>query len=63
MAIHTSRVFYSRGIPTSYKNFAFVAQANYTIPSPMSSYLKGYVFYNRNITNNVSGYLTLPWRK
>ena len=54
MAIHTSRVFYSRGIPSSYRNFAFIAQANYTIPSPMSLYLRGYTFYNRNLTNNLS---------
>lgn len=63
MAIHTSRVFYSRGVPASYKNFAFVAQANYTIPSPTSLYLRRYDFYNRNVTINVSGYKTLPWRK
>ena len=34
MAIHTSRVFYSRGISSKYTNFAFIAQANYVIPAP-----------------------------
>ena len=62
MPIHTSRIFYRRGIPNTYNNFAFVAQANNTIPVPISSYLKNYNFYNRNITNSTSGYNTLPWR-
>ena len=61
MAIHTSSKFYRRGIPNSYNNFAFVAQANNQIVSPMSSYLKGYNFYNRTVTNtNVKR--QFPWR-
>jgi hypothetical protein len=63
MAIHTSAIFYRRGIPNSYTNFAFVSQANNTIPSPISVYLKHFQFYNRNITYSTSGYQTLPWRK
>lgn len=51
MAIHTSAIFYSRGVPNNYHNFAFVAQANNIIPAPMNSYLRGFNFYNRNITN------------
>jgi hypothetical protein len=51
MAIHTSAIFYRRGIPNSSNNFAFVAQANNTIVSPMSRYLKGYNFYNRVFIN------------
>jgi hypothetical protein len=51
MAIHTSAIFYSRGIPNSHKNFAFVAQTNNIIPSPTSKYIRGYNFYNRNYIN------------
>lgn len=51
MAIHTSRIFYSRGVPKNYNNFAFVAQTNNTIPAPMGSYLRGFQFYNRNVIN------------
>ena len=51
MAIHTSAITYRRGIPNNYVNFYFVAQANNVIPIPMSSYLKEYKFYNRNIIN------------
>lgn len=51
MAIHTSAITYKRGIPNGYTNFFFVAQANNSIPTPMSLYLKKYEFYNRNITN------------
>ena len=50
MAIHTSAITYRRGIPNGYNNFYFVAQANNTIPAPMSLYLRGYNFYNRNFT-------------
>jgi hypothetical protein len=48
MAIHTSAITYRRGIPNNYRNFFFVVQANNTVPSPMSLYLNGYQFYNRN---------------
>lgn len=51
MAIHTSAIVYTRGIPKTYNNFFFVAQANNTIPAPMNSYLRNYQLYNRNITN------------
>jgi len=51
MAIHTSAITYRRGIPNNYVNFYLVAQANNVIPIPMSSYLKEYKFYNRNIIN------------
>ena len=60
MAIHTSAITYTRGIPKNYNNFFFVAQANNVIPSPMSSYLKGQQFYNRNIITS-SNY-KWPWR-
>lgn len=60
MAIHTSSITYRRGIPNNYNNFYFVVQANNVIPSPMSKYLKGYQFYNRNITTS-SNY-RWPWR-
>ena len=59
MAIHTSAITYRRGIPDGYNNFYYVAQANNSIISPMSTYLRGYKFYNRNIT--VSSY-RWPWR-
>jgi len=55
MAIHTSRITYSRGILRSqnsfYNNFFLVAQANNTIIQPMSSYIRGYKFTNRNYIN------------
>ena len=60
MAIHTSAITYRRGIPDNYNNFYFVAQANNVIPNPMNKYIKGYQFYNRNITNP-SRY-RWPWR-
>lgn len=63
MAIHTSRVFYRRGISNQYNNFGFVAQANYTIIAPMALYLRGYQFYNRTPKTITSGYMTLPWSK
>jgi hypothetical protein len=59
MAIHTSAITYRRGVPNGYNNFFFVSQANNTIPAPLSLYLRGYSFYNRNITNK-SRY-TFPW--
>ena len=59
MAIHTSAITYSRGIPTNYNNFFFVAQANNIIPAPMTKYINGYNFYNRNITNSSYRW---PWR-
>ena len=60
MAIHTSAITYSRGLHKNYNNFFFVAQANNTIISPLSKYIKGYQFYNRNITNT-NARLTFPW--
>ena len=61
MAIHTSAIFYRRGVPNNNNNFAFVAQANNTVISPMSRYLKGYNFYNRVYINpNVKK--PYPWR-
>jgi hypothetical protein len=62
MAIHTSAITYTRGVPTNYNNFFFVAQANNTIPVPISNYLRGFQYYNRNIvnTNNRNRW---PWRK
>ena len=62
MAIHTSAITYTRGLPKNYNNFFFVAQANNVIISPISSYLKGYSFYNRNITNT-NARLNYPWKK
>ena len=56
MAIHTSAITYTRGLPKNYNNFFFVAQANNTIISPLSKYIKGYQFYNRNITNTSTTY-------
>ena len=61
MAIHTSAITYRRGIPNNgYSNFFFDAQSNNTVPSPMSSYLRGYNFYNRNIINQSRN--KWPWR-
>ena len=51
MGIRTSAIFYRRGLPNNYNNFAFVADANNTVISPMSKYLKTYTFYNRNIVS------------
>lgn len=60
MAIHTSAITYRRGIPNNYNNFYFVAQANNVVISPLSSYIRGYSFYNRNYINtNVRR--TFPW--
>jgi len=60
MAIHTSAITYRRGVPDGYNNFFFVAQANNSIPAPMDKYLRGYQFYNRNITNPTR--YRWPWR-
>lgn len=60
MAIHTSAITYRRGIPNGYNNFFFVAQANNAIPVPMDKYLRGYQFYNRNISNQSLN--RWPWR-
>ena len=61
MAIHTSAITYSRGVPKNALNFFFVAQANNTVISPLSKYIQGYSFYNRNFTNtNVR--INYPWR-
>jgi hypothetical protein len=62
MAIHTSAIFYRRGIPNRYNNFAFVAQTNNIIPQPMHQYIKNYSFINRNFVNSLNGYKTTPWR-
>lgn len=51
MAIHTSAITYTRGLPKNYNNFFLVAQTNNTVISPLSKYLKNYSFYNRNVTN------------
>jgi hypothetical protein len=61
MAIHTSAITYRRGLPNNYNNFFYVSQANYTNISPMSLYLRGYQFYNRNVTNVTSGRRALVW--
>ena len=51
MAIRTSAIFYRRGIPDSYTNFAFVSQTNNVVVSPINKYLQNYKFYNRNVIN------------
>ena len=61
MAIHTSAITYRRGLPNNYNNFFYVSQANNTVISPMSLYLRGYQFYNRNVTNVTSGRRALVW--
>ena len=62
MAVHTSAIFYSRGIPRNHSNFAFVAQTNNTIIVPFSLYKKRYSFYNRNIiNNNIRRGALFPW--
>jgi hypothetical protein len=61
MAIHTSAITYRRGVPNAYNNFYFVTQANNVIPSPMSRYLYGYQFHNRNVMTS-SNY-RWPWRQ
>lgn len=64
MAIRTSAIFYRRGLPNSYNNFAFVAQSNNAIVVPMHKYLKGYRYYNRQPLNTTRpGYKgsLFPW--
>ena len=61
MAIHTSAITYTIGVPKGYNNFFFVAQANNTIVQPISLYLRRYNFYNRNITNTNTGSRNLIW--
>lgn len=62
MGIRTSAIFYRRGIPNSYNNFAFVAQANNNVTVPISKYLRGYQFVNRNkINQNTRRGGILPW--
>jgi len=52
MAIKTSAIFYGRGVPKkNANNFAFVAQTNNTVISPMSKYIRTYNFFNRNYIN------------
>jgi hypothetical protein len=60
MAIHTSAITYRRGVPNGHTNFYFVMQTNNIIPAPMSSYLRGYHFYNRNVINPTLD--RWPWR-
>jgi hypothetical protein len=60
MAIHTSAITYSRGVPKNAKsNFFFVAQANNAMVHPINIYLRNYSFYNRNIINPSK--LRWPW--
>ena len=60
MAIRTSAITYSRGVPKTTPNFFYSAQANNVIVVPISKYLRNYQFYNRNVTNtNISG--RWPW--
>lgn len=63
MAIHTSAIVYKRGIPNGYTNFFFVAQANNSIPVPISKYLRYNSLYNKNVVNSVSRSNTWPWRQ
>jgi len=65
MPIRTTANTYTRGILRSengfYNNFFLVAQSNNTIVSPMSSYIRGYQFNNRNYINfNTSRRLWKP---
>jgi hypothetical protein len=62
MAIRTSAITYSRGVPSTNNNFFFVAQANNNIPVPMSKYLSNYNFYNRNVVNP-NLIRIFPWKK
>ena len=61
MAIRTSAIFYGRGIPRNNNNFAFVAQTNNTVVTPLSRYLSRYSFYNRNIVNLRARGARYPW--
>jgi hypothetical protein len=60
MPIHTSAIFYGRGVPNKYTNFAYVAQTNNVIPQPMHKYLQNYNFITRTIPN-IKGYQLMPW--
>jgi hypothetical protein len=60
MGVRTSAIFYRRGVPNNFNNFAFISQANNTVVVPMHKYLKTYQFYNRNILNP-RAYNSLPW--
>jgi hypothetical protein len=60
MGVRTSAITYRRGIPNTYNNFYFISQANNVIPAPMSRYINGYQFYNRNIVNPTRN--RWPWR-
>jgi hypothetical protein len=55
MAIRTQAITYSRGILRTqngfYNNFFLAAQANNAIIQPMTTYLRGYQFTNRNYVN------------
>ena len=51
MAIHTSAITYSRGVPNNYNNFFFVSQANNVIPVPTSLYILGRQSLNRHKIN------------
>jgi hypothetical protein len=62
MAIHTSAITYSRGVPKNYSSFFFVSQANNVIPVPTRLYLQQNTLYNRNIAIGVSRRNTYPWR-
>ena len=61
MPIRTSAIFYRRGVPNSYNNFAFVSQTNNVVVSPISRYLKNYKFYNRNVINKNAKQALYPW--
>jgi hypothetical protein len=63
MAIHTSAIFYRRGVPNTANNFAFVAQSNNTIPVPLNLYLRNFNFYNRKVSNQINGRQRWPWSK
>jgi hypothetical protein len=53
MAItYRSAITYRRGIPNNYTNFYLVSQAINVTPTPMGLYLRGFQFYNRNVTNS-----------
>ncbi len=60
MPIRTSAITYRRGVPDGYNNFYFVAQTNNAVVCPMSKYLQGYQFANRNIVT--SSPYRWPWR-
>ena len=65
MTIRTSAIFYRRGVPNSYSNFAFVAQTNNANVVPMNKYLRGYNFYDRqplNTNDRSFRGAVFPWR-